>query len=191
MIKFQYLILLVLGLNMLASCDQKSEEIQKTSFEFKISNELRGKVSDKEGTVSLECKEDRIVLFFKEDVEDKTALTDTLIGEIILGFQKGDTTGVYQLNGISGKREKGKVGIVAFFDMLHFDDLAAQYILNPIRYEKVQNGSVEITEWSTEVGGIMKGNLNVNLGERANKVKIEGEFAVKWNAENLNCNERR
>ena len=192
MIKFQYLILLTLCLNiLLISCDQKNEKIQKTSFEFKISNELRGKVSDKEGTVSLECKEDRIVLFFKEDVEDKTALTDTLIGEIILGFQKGDTTGVYQLNGISGKREKGKVGIVAFFDMLHFDDLAAQYILNPIRYEKVQNGSVEITEWSTEVGGIMKGNLNVKLGERANKVKIEGEFAVKWNAENLNCNERR
>ena len=187
--KLKYLILLTLCLNiLLISCDQKNEKIQKTSFEFKISNELRGKVSDKEGTVSLECKEDRIVLFFKEDVEDKTALTDTLIGEIILGFQKGDTTGVFPLNEISGKREKGKAGIVTFLDKLEFDDLSAQYISNPVRYEKVEDGFVEITEWSTEIGGVTKGKLKGKLGELGNEVYLEGTFTAKWNAENCNCN---
>ena len=58
------------------------------------------------------------MLFFKEKVEDKTSSTDSLVGEIILGFQKGDTTGVFPLNEISGKREKGKAGIVTFLDKL-------------------------------------------------------------------------
>ena len=183
----RYLILLLGILFFSVQCDEPSSKIEETSFQFKITNAFRGEITSKEGTVSLECKEDRMVLYFKEAIEDKSALTDSLIGEIILGFQFGDTTGVYQLNGISGKREKGKVGIVAFLDMLEFDDLAAQYISNPIRYEVVQSGSVEIMEWSADEDGILKGKLNAKLGEGIEKVNIEGVFNVKWDAENLNC----
>lgn len=186
--KFKYGILFSLGLIiLLISCKQENEETQETSFHFSITNELTGEITSQEGTISLECKEDRIVLFFKETIEGRTDSADLLIGEIIFGFQKGDTIGVYPLNEISGKRENGKVGIVAFLDLLEYDELAKQYISNPVRYERVQNGSVEITEWSTEIGGMTKGKLNTKLGERGNKVKIKGEFIAKWNVENINC----
>ena len=187
--KFRYLILFALSLNLLfVSCDPKNEGIKETSFQFNITNEFRGAITSEEGVASLECKGDRVVLFFKEKVEDKTSSTDSLVGEIILGFQKGDTTGVFPLNEISGKREKGKAGIVTFLDKLEFDDLSAQYISNPIRYEKVEDGFVEITEWSTEIGGVTKGKLKGKLGELGNEVYLEGTFTAKWNADNCNCN---
>ena len=183
--KFQYWIWFVCIFSLLVSCDQKNEEAQKTSFQFKITNALNGEIASKEGTVRVEVQGDRTVLFFEETIEDRTDSSDLLIGEIILGFQTGDTTGVYPLNEISGKREKGKVGIVTFLDALKFDELADQYISNLMRYEKVQRGSVEITEWSTKINGIVKGKLNATLGERGDKVKIKGAFVAKWSDKNM------
>ena len=185
MMKFQYWILFVCVFSLLAACDQNNEEAEKTSFQFKITNALNGEITSKEGTLRLESQGDRTVLFFEETIDDRADSSDLLIGEIILGFQTGDTTGVYPLNEISGKREKGKVGIVTFLERLEFDELTNQYISNLTRYERVQRGSVEITEWSTEINGILKGKLNVTLGEKGDKVKIKGEFTGKWNDENM------
>lgn len=186
----KYLILLISCLFsfLLIKCNEQYTIKRNNSYQFKITNALTGEISSQEGTVSVECKEDRVVLFFKEAIEDKTSSTDDLIGEIILGFQLGDTVGVYQLNEISGKREKGKVGILAFLDKLDFDDLAAQYISNSIRYETVENGSVEILDWSIKEGEVLKGKLNATLKNEAKKVEIEGEFTIKWNKEEINCN---
>lgn len=180
--------LLLLFFVQIISCDNATyPPVTLTKFKFTISGNQKGTLNQLEGTAQIECKGNKIILFFEESIENRTDKSDLLVGELILGFRQSDSIGTFALNGISSSENEGSVGIVAFLDKLEFDDLAAQYISNQERYEEVEAGSIIISEWSTQIRGVIRGKLDVNLENSEGKVNIKGDFSVKLDETNVNC----
>lgn len=169
-------------------CDNVvSKKVTLTTFEFIVTGDEKGTLTEKEGTARIECKGDKVILFLKEAIDDKTAHSDVLIGELILRLHADDTLGTFELKGISSNSVENVVGIVAFLNRLEFDDFAAQYISNKKRYEIVNKGSITVDEWSTKIRGIIRGSLDVQLSNEDETVNIKGSFSVKLDETNINC----
>lgn len=141
------------------SCDNRAGDISfdKTEFRWSIEGEIKGKIESKDGMASISCENDRTIIVFEENFENRSDTTDVLIGELILGIQKGDTTGIFALKGISENRTANTIGIVALLNILTYDESMGQYISEIERYETVQSGEVSMEKWSSSTGGIVKG----------------------------------
>lgn len=157
----------------------ETETPSESVFAFAITGTNSGKIKSVKGTVKATCEGNRTLLTFSEGFNERTEKDDLLIGELILGIQKTDTTGVFKLNGISNERHPKEVGIVALLNTLTFDELAAQYITNEKRYDDVRAGKVTITKWSRAEGGIITGGIIATLGRLEEEVSIKGNFTVK------------
>ncbi len=171
----------------LLGCDaQVSEEITDSYFNFKIKSEVNGMIrSDAQPIIKVSCEANRTILTFTENLVDMP--NDSLAGELILGFQRGDTLGTFELQGIAEKREKAHVGIVALVNQFYFDDLAAQHISDWHRYQTVQSGTLTLESWGTKPDEIIKGKLETTISDGENTITIQGDFGIILTTDNEVC----
>jgi len=184
----KYILLIIISLSFW-NCDNQSSEISitETFFNFKITGTITGNISHHNGIATVKCENDRTIITFSETIENHSDSADAIIGDIIIGFQSGDTTGTFTLQGIAESRLNNHVGIVAILDNLTYDELAETYVSNVQRYQEVSKGNININNWRTQPKQIIQGNINSTVEAEGEMINLTGSFGIILKADDEVC----